>query len=76
MEPNTTKYEVYFQFLNGIANITYENLEDFVQFVNNSELTNIKGEEMAQIARKVIFIWSTFKPIKKKDVRAFDNFSR
>lgn len=45
---------LYMKFLNSVVNISYENLDEFQDYLQDPVLAKISGEEMAEIARKVI----------------------
>lgn len=49
-KPSHKKYDYYKRFVKSVANLTYDNLDDFLEFQNDTELYTI---DMAALADKV-----------------------
>lgn len=47
------KFDYFMQFINKVANITYENMEDIAPYVNNTELINI---DITDLILKVLLL--------------------
>ncbi|KAF6203336.1 hypothetical protein GE061_003754 [Apolygus lucorum] len=51
-DQNSSKFEKYSRFLNAVTNLTYDNLDDFKEFVDDSNFKSLSGEQLSQIARQ------------------------
>ncbi|CAH1404772.1 unnamed protein product [Nezara viridula] len=54
VDNSSKEMNLYMNFLNSVVNISYENLDEFQDYVQDPVLAKISGEEMAEIARKVM----------------------
>ncbi|XP_073999286.1 sodium channel protein Nach-like isoform X2 [Rhodnius prolixus] len=53
IDENSTEFKEYSLFLNTVANLTYDNLKDFQQFIGNNDLKKMTGDEILEIVKKV-----------------------